>query len=235
MSGWGKRTPVIIRRGTVGSIYCQVCALDHVTGGSKRPPNQQPPRIGETLAAIERNIMARLQILEYPDPRLRTRAEPVTVFDAALAKLAEDMFETMYAAPGVGLAATQVNVHKRLIVIDVSEDKQGRVVYINPELLTLEGTGVMEEGCLSVPGIFDEVKRAARVRARYQDLTGKTHEVELEGLAAVCLQHEMDHLDGKLFVDYLSDLKRERIRKKLDKDRKERASKQREPEPARAL
>jgi peptide deformylase len=179
--------------------------------------------------------MARLQILEYPDPRLRTRAEPVTVFDAALAKLAEDMFETMYAAPGVGLAATQVNVHKRLIVIDVSEDKQGRVVYINPELLALEGTGVMEEGCLSVPGIFDEVKRAARVRARYQDITGKTHEVELEGLAAVCLQHEMDHLDGKLFVDYLSDLKRERIRKKLDKDRKERASKQREPEPARAL
>jgi peptide deformylase len=179
--------------------------------------------------------MARLQILEYPDPRLRTRAEPVTVFDAALAKLAEDMFETMYAAPGVGLAATQVNVHKRLIVIDVSEDKQGRVVYINPELLALEGTGVMEEGCLSVPGIFDEVKRAARVRARYQDVTGKAHEVELEGLAAVCLQHEMDHLDGKLFVDYLSDLKRERIRKKLDKDRKERAAKQREPEPARAL
>jgi peptide deformylase len=178
--------------------------------------------------------MARLQILEYPDPRLRTRATPVEVFDAALAKQVEDMFETMYSAPGIGLAATQVDFHKRLIVMDISESRNQRQVYINPEILAAEGQGVGEEGCLSVPGIFDEVKRAATVRARFQDVTGKFHEVDLEGLAAVCLQHEMDHLEGKLFVDYLSDLKRERIRKKLDKDRKERASKLREPAPARA-
>jgi peptide deformylase len=178
--------------------------------------------------------MARLQILEYPDPRLRTRAKPVEVFDEALAKLAADMFETMYTAPGVGLAATQVDVHKRLIVMDVSEDKRSPQVFINPEILSSEGVGTGEEGCLSVPGIFDEVKRAATVRARAQDLSGKFFEVDLDALAAVCLQHEMDHLEGKLFVDYLSDMKRERIRKKLDKDRKERASKSREPASARA-
>jgi peptide deformylase len=178
--------------------------------------------------------MARLQILEYPDPRLRTRAEPVTVFDEALARFAADMLETMYLAPGVGLAATQVDFHKRLIVMDVSEEKNQPMVFCNPEILTTEGVGVTEEGCLSVPGIFDEVKRAAVIRARAQDVTGKTFEVQLDGLAAVCLQHEMDHLEGKLFVDYLSDLKRERIRKKLDKDRKERASRSREAAPARA-
>ena len=172
--------------------------------------------------------MARLQILEYPDPRLRTRAKPVEVFDQALAKQVEDMFETMYAAPGIGLAATQVDYHKRLIVMDVSEDKRQRQVFINPEILSAEGVGMGEEGCLSVPGIFDEVKRAERIRARAQDVSGKFFEVELDGLAAVCLQHEMDHLEGKLFVDYLSDLKRDRIRKKLDKERKERASKSRE-------
>jgi peptide deformylase len=184
--------------------------------------------IAQTLAAIERNIMARLQILEYPDPRLRTRAKPVEVFDAALAKQVQDMFETMYAAPGIGLAATQVDYHKRLIVMDVSEDKSRPQVFINPEILSAEGQGQGEEGCLSVPGIFDEVKRAARIRARAQDAGGKTFEIELDGLAAVCLQHEMDHLEGKLFVDYLSDLKRERIRKKLDKERKERANRSRE-------
>ena len=178
--------------------------------------------------------MARLQILEYPDPRLRTRAKPVDVFDAALAKLAKDMLETMYEAPGVGLAATQVDVHKRLIVMDVSESKSNPQVFCNPEILTREGVEVTEEGCLSVPGIFDEVKRAATIRARAQDVTGKFFEVELDALGAVCLQHEMDHLEGKLFVDYLSDLKRERIRKKLDKDRKERASKARESASARA-
>jgi peptide deformylase len=178
--------------------------------------------------------MARLQILEYPDPRLRTRAKPVEVFDAALAKLADDMLETMYAAPGVGLAATQVDVHKRLIVMDVSEGKTAPQVFCNPQILAQEGLGITEEGCLSVPGIFDEVKRAATVRARAQDVTGKTFEVELDGLAAVCLQHEMDHLEGKLFVDYLSDLKRERIRKKLEKDRKERANKERDTRSARA-
>ena len=178
--------------------------------------------------------MARLQILEYPDPRLRTKAKPVEVFDAALAQLVTDMFETMYAAPGVGLAATQVDVHKRLIVMDVSEGKTNPQVFCNPEILTQEGVGVTEEGCLSVPGIFDEVKRAAAVRARAQDASGNTFEVDLDGLGAVCLQHEMDHLEGKLFVDYLSDLKRERIRKKLDKDRKERANKARETTSARA-
>jgi peptide deformylase len=178
--------------------------------------------------------MARLQILEYPDPRLRTKAKPVEVFDAALAKLVENMLETMYAAPGVGLAATQVDVHKRLIVMDISEGKTHPQVFCNPEILTQEGEGITEEGCLSVPGIFDEVKRAAAVRARAQDVSGKTFEVDLDGLAAVCLQHEMDHLEGKLFVDYLSDLKRERIRKKLDKDRKERAGKTRESTSARA-
>ncbi len=178
--------------------------------------------------------MARLQILEYPDPRLRTKAKPVEVFDSALAQMVKDMFETMYAAPGVGLAATQVDFHRRLIVMDVSEGKNEPYVFCNPEILTAEGSGVTEEGCLSVPGIFDEVKRAAKVRARAQDQTGKTFEVDLEGLAAVCLQHEMDHLQGKLFVDYLSDLKRERIRKKLDKDRKERANSTREAAAARA-
>ncbi len=178
--------------------------------------------------------MARLQILEYPDPRLRTRAKPVEVFDPALAALVEDMFETMYSAPGIGLAATQVDVHKRLIVMDVSEDKRQRQVFINPEILAAEGQGVGEEGCLSVPGIFDEVKRAAKVRARYQDVAGKVLEIELDGLAAVCLQHEMDHLEGKLFVDYLSDLKRERIRRKLEKDRKDRAGKSRDAVGARA-
>jgi peptide deformylase len=190
--------------------------------------------IAQTLAAIERNIMARLQILEYPDPRLRTRAAPVEVFDAALTRQVEDMFETMYAAPGIGLAATQVDYHKRLIVMDVSETKDQRQIFINPEILAAEGQGVGEEGCLSVPGIFDEVKRAARVRARFQDVTGQVHELDLDGLAAVCLQHEMDHLEGKLFVDYLSELKRERIRKKLEKDRKERASKSRDSAVARA-
>jgi peptide deformylase len=190
--------------------------------------------IVQTLAAIERNFMARLQILEYPDPRLRTKAAPVEVFDQALAKQAEDMFETMYAAPGVGLAATQVDFHKRLIVMDVSENRDTPMVFCNPEILSAEGSGITEEGCLSVPGIFDEVKRAATIRARAQDVTGKVFEVDLDGLAAVCLQHEMDHLEGKLFVDYLSDLKRERIRKKLEKDRKERAARSRETTAARA-
>ena len=178
--------------------------------------------------------MAILSLLYYPDPRLHTVAKPVQAVDARIRKLIGDMLETMYEANGIGLAATQVDFHKRLIVIDVSENKQEPQVFCNPEILSAEGTGVTEEGCLSVPGIFDEVKRAATVRARAQDVTGKTFEVQLEGLAAVCLQHEMDHLEGKLFVDYLSDLKRERIRKKLEKDRKERATRTRESATARA-
>ena len=168
--------------------------------------------------------MALRTILEFPDPRLRTRAEPVTRFDAALGTLIDDMLETMYAAPGIGLAATQVDVHKRLIVIDISEEHNEPLVLINPEILAREGEAQTEEGCLSVPGIFDEVKRAARVRVRAQDRNGESFEGDYEGVPAVCIQHEMDHLEGRLFVDYLSDLKRERIRKRLDKERKERAS-----------
>jgi peptide deformylase len=168
--------------------------------------------------------MAKLTILEFPDPRLRTRAQPVVVFDAALARMIEDMFETMYEAPGIGLAATQVNFHRRLIVMDVSNDRSAPQVFINPHILTREGREVSEEGCLSVPSIFESVERAARVRARAQSATGEVFETDLEGLAAVCLQHEMDHLEGKLFVDYLSSLKRERIRRKLEKDRRERQS-----------
>ena len=167
--------------------------------------------------------MTKLAILEYPDPRLRTRAAPITVFDAELAQLAENMLETMYAAPGIGLAATQVNVHRRILVADVSPNNDSPLVLCNPELLNTEGTEVMEEGCLSVPGVYDEVERAERIRVRYQDVTGKSFEMDADGLLAVCIQHEIDHLNGKLFVDYLSDLKRTRIRKKLDKDRRQRA------------
>jgi peptide deformylase len=168
--------------------------------------------------------MALRTILEYPDPRLRTRAQPVTRFDAALGTLIDDMFETMYAAPGIGLAATQVDVHQRLIVIDLSPEHNEPLTLINPEILAREGEASTEEGCLSVPGIFDEVKRAAKVRVRAHDRSGVLFERDLEGILAVCIQHEMDHLEGRLFVDYLSDLKRERIRKRLDKERKERAS-----------
>jgi peptide deformylase len=171
--------------------------------------------------------MALRTILEYPDPRLRTRAQPVTQFDVELAKLVDDMFETMYSAPGIGLAATQVDVHKRVIVIDVSKDHDEPMVFINPEILSREGEEVSEEGCLSVPENFAEVKRAAKVRVRWRDTKGGVSEREFDDLLAVCIQHEMDHLDGKLFVDYLSDLKRERIRKKLEKERKERAARNR--------
>jgi peptide deformylase len=168
--------------------------------------------------------MALLPILEFPDPRLRTRAAPVTVFDTALTQLAADMLETMYAAPGIGLAATQVNVHRRLIVMDLSEQRNEPRIFINPEILAREGVEVSEEGCLSVPQVFEDVERAARVRVRSQNLKGEVLEEDLEGLLAICLQHELDHLEGKLFVDYLSNLKRERIRRKLEKERRERAT-----------
>jgi peptide deformylase len=167
--------------------------------------------------------MALLPVLEFPDPRLRTRAAPVTEFDSGLKQLIADMFETMYRAPGIGLAATQVNVHRRLIVIDVSKEGNQPEVYINPEILEREGSEVSEEGCLSVPNVYEDVERAARIKVRAQDADGQTFERELEGMHAVCLQHEMDHLAGKLFVDYLSGLKRERIRRKLEKERRERA------------
>ena len=166
--------------------------------------------------------MKPLTILEFPDPRLRTRALPVVDFDPPLAELIAAMLETMYAAAGIGLAATQVNVHRRLIVVDVSDTKNEPQVFINPQILAREGEEQNEEGCLSVPKIYELVTRAAQVRVRAQDRHGKYFERDLDGLLAVCVQHEMDHLEGKLFVDYLSNLKRERIRRKLDKERRER-------------
>src|SRR5580658_4976042 len=177
--------------------------------------------------------MALLPILEFPDPRLRTRAEPVQQFDAALGQLIADMLQTMYAAPGIGLAATQVNVHRQLIVIDIGKETRDPQVYINPVILSREGAEVSEEGCLSVPNVYEDVERAARIRVRAQDADGQVFERDLEGLAAVCLQHEMDHLAGKLFVDYLSGLKRERIRRKLEKERRDRASGAAKPAAAR--
>lgn len=161
--------------------------------------------------------MAKLEILHFPDPRLRTVARPVAAVDARIQRLVDDMFETMYAAPGIGLAATQVNVHQRLLVVDVSEEKNQPLVFINPELLDRQGIEEMDEGCLSVPGIYEKVQRAERIKVRALDRDGKSFELEADGLLAVCIQHEIDHLDGKLFVDYLSGLKRQRIRKKLEK------------------
>ena len=179
--------------------------------------------------------MAIRSILEFPDPRLRTRAQPVTRFDADLHRVVDDMLETMYAAPGIGLAATQVDVHQRLVVIDISADRNDPLILINPEILSREGEIATEEGCLSVPGYFDEVKRAAKIRVRAQDREGNSFERDCEDILAVCVQHEMDHIDGKLFVDYLSSLKRERVRKKLEKERKERATRSSAPERRRAL
>jgi peptide deformylase len=172
--------------------------------------------------------MAIRTILEFPDQRLRTRAQPVTQFDAELGRLIDDLLESMYAAPGIGLAATQVDVHKRVLVIDISDARNEPLTFINPQILTQEGQTETEEGCLSVPGIFDEVTRSAKIRLRFQDRTGAVAEKDYEGMLAVCIQHEMDHLDGRLFVDYLSDLKRQRIRKKLEKERKQRATRARE-------
>ena len=176
--------------------------------------------------------MARLPILEFPDPRLRTKAVPVDTVDASIRKLIDDMFETMYAAPGIGLAATQVNIHKRVIVIDVTEDRSKPLALINPLIVSREGTEETEEGCLSVPGIYDKVTRAEKIRVRTLDRSGNEVEIDADGLLAVCIQHEMDHLEGKLFVDYLSELKRTRIRKKLEKERKDRAPDQRSKAPA---
>jgi len=164
--------------------------------------------------------MARLAILEYPDPRLRNRAEPVTKFDAELQQFVADLLETMYAAPGIGLAATQVNVHKRILVCDVATEGKHPYCLINPEIIRAEGQTNSEEGCLSVPEFYDFVDRAATIRVRAFDPKGTPFELEAEGLLAVCIQHEMDHLEGKLFVDYLSELKRERLKKKASKKAK---------------
>lgn len=161
--------------------------------------------------------MALLPILRYPDPRLHTRAKPVAAVDADIRKLVADMAETMYEAPGIGLAATQVNVHKRVLVLDVSEDKSQLMAFINPEILQRDGEHVGEEGCLSVPGIYETVTRSERVKVRALDTAGQPFELEADGLLAVCLQHEIDHLDGKVFVEYLSQLKLSRIKAKLAK------------------
>jgi len=168
--------------------------------------------------------MSILTILEFPDPRLRTRAAPVAVFDAALKQLVADMFETMYAANGVGLAATQVNVHQRVLVADMSEDRDRPLALINPEIVEKDGSQVYQEGCLSFPGIYADVTRALKVKVQAQDVDGQNILVEAEGPLAVCIQHEMDHLAGKVFVDYLSPLKRSLLLKRLDKQRKQAAS-----------
>lgn len=165
--------------------------------------------------------MTRLDILHYPDARLYTVAKPVAAVDARISQLIDDMAETMYDAPGIGLAATQVNVHERVIVIDISETHDALRVFINPEIITQSGCAEGEEGCLSVPGVFDLVERAERVTVRALDRDGKAFELEADGLLAVCIQHEMDHLLGKVFVDYLSNLKRNRIKAKLLKQARE--------------
>jgi peptide deformylase len=164
--------------------------------------------------------MALRAILKYPDARLYRKAEPVEMVDAGIRDLVQDMAETMYAAPGIGLAATQIDVHKRVIVIDTSEARNELIVLINPEILEREGTQLLEEGCLSVPGIFEPVERSERIRLRALDVDGKPLEMQADDLLAVCIQHEMDHLDGKVFVDYLSRLKRERIRARLQKQQR---------------
>ena len=167
--------------------------------------------------------MALLKILEFPDPRLRTVAKPIVKVDVILLKLIDDMLETMYAAPGIGLAATQINVHKRVLVMDVTEEKNSPMSFINPEIEIIDPElGEFSEGCLSVPGFFEIVNRPKSIRVRSLDPNGKEKIQELEGLSAICLQHEVDHLNGKLFVDYISPLKRSLIRKKLQKTQKQR-------------
>ncbi|AMC35629.1 peptide deformylase [Iodobacter arcticus] len=164
--------------------------------------------------------MAILNILHYPDDRLYTIAKPVTVFDDRLQQLVRDMSETMYAAPGIGLAATQVNVHERVVVIDISEEKNSLMALINPEIMTMDGKTMWEEGCLSVPGIYEEVERAERVKVRAFDSKGQVFELAADGLLAICIQHELDHLDGKVFVEKLSKLKLSRIVQKLKKNQR---------------
>jgi peptide deformylase len=168
--------------------------------------------------------MSVLPILEFPDPRLRTRAEPVRTFDAQLKQFVADLFETMYAANGVGLAATQVNVHQRVLVADMSDDRKQPLALINAQILEKSGSQVYQEGCLSFPGLYADVTRALSVKVKAQDVDGKEIIVEAEGPLAVCIQHEMDHLEGKVFVDYLSSLKRALLLKRLDKQRKQAAS-----------
>lgn len=161
--------------------------------------------------------MAILEVLHFPDNRLRKIAKPIDIIDKSIKDLATDMLDTMYAEHGIGLAATQVNIQKRLVVIDLSEEKNQPMYLINPEILATEGKEIMQEGCLSVPDFFEDVERAARVQYTYRTLEGETITAETDGLLAVCIQHEIDHLNGKLFIDYLSPLKRQRLKKKLNK------------------
>ena len=179
--------------------------------------------------------MAILEILKFPDPRLRNHAKPAEKVDDDIRRLADDMLETMYDAPGIGLAATQVGVAKQLIVVDISEERNQPLVLINPEVVAAEGEEEMEEGCLSVPGFYEKVKRAEKVKVKALDREGEAVELELDGLLAVCVQHEIDHLHGKLFVDYLSRLKRERIRKKLEKEARAAAAEQKKAARRQAL
>jgi peptide deformylase len=173
--------------------------------------------------------MAKLPILTFPNPRLRSKAQPVLEVDARVRRLVDDMFETMYAAPGIGLAAIQVDVPLRVVVMDISDKHDSPLCLINPEILEREGDEQMEEGCLSVPGFFETVSRAERVRVRALDRDGRPFEIDTDGLLAVCIQHEIDHLDGKLFVDYISSLKRQRIRRRLEKEQRDQVPTQREP------
>ncbi len=166
-------------------------------------------------------VLSILTILEFPDKRLRTIATEVTEFDQNLATLVDDMIETMYEAKGIGLAATQVNIHKRIIVIDISKEKDDAICLINPEILEKKGVEESEEGCLSVPGFFEKVTRAEQIKIKAKDKHGKDYELDADELLSVCIQHEMDHLEGKLFVDYLSSFKRQRIKYKLDKIHKQ--------------
>ena len=170
--------------------------------------------------------MAILDILHFPDARLRNVAKPVAQVDDKVRQLIDDMFETMYQAPGIGLAAIQVDEPRRVIVIDISEDRSQPLALVNPEILAKDGEEEMDEGCLSVPGVYETVQRAERIRVRALDREGKAFELDVDGLLAVCIQHEIDHLDGKLFVDYLSSLKRQRIRKKLEKESRQSGDKQ---------
>ena len=167
--------------------------------------------------------MALLDILEFPDPRLRIQAEPVQAVDAAVTRLVEDMLETMYAANGIGLAATQVDVHRRVVVLDVSDNRNAPLALVNPEITLLGADVESDEGCLSVPGYYEPVTRRDRIRLSALDRHGEPFELEADGLLAICIQHECDHLEGKLFVDYLSGLKRQRIRKKLAKQQRQSA------------
>jgi len=186
--------------------------------------NLRERRLRPYFTRVAITLMAILNILEFPDPRLRTIAKPVAVVDDEVRQLVDDMFETMYEAPGIGLAATQVNVHKRVVVMDLSEDRSEPRVFINPEFEALtDEMDQYQEGCLSVPGFYENVDRPQRVKIKALDRDGQPYELIAEGLLAVCIQHECDHLNGKLFVDYLSTLKRDRIKKKLEKQHRQQA------------